>query len=277
MSRVWAVVSAALAVASAIAGPEKAQASEPAAYRGEPLEAIRMPVGGIGAGCILMDGTGARAGWQIFNHFHPRPLPHSFFAARVKTADGTTTLRAMQGTAVGPFPAMKAVSFRGTYPFGWYTFEDADVPVALSLEAFSPLVPLDTKNSSIPCAIFHLTASNTTDQPVEVSFLAAQQNAVGYLGDKAIEGRAYAGYGGNRNALKREGDALFLHAMSDLARDSAGYGDMVLAVPADGASGLASWDSLEKLADRFTENGLLKGDETGDRRRPGRRWMERSR
>ena len=259
----WKTVSIALMLMSAAVRAEEAPArGAPMVYRGDRLEAIRMPVGGIGAGCILMDGTGARAGWQLFNHFHPRPLPHSFFAARVKTADGTVTLRAMQGTAVGPFPAMKAVSFRGTYPFGGYTFEDADVPVALSLDVFNPLVPLDTKNSSIPCAIFNLTASNTTDQPVEVSFLAAQQNAVGYLGDKAIEGRAYAGYGGNRNALRREGDALFLHATSDRAKDAEGFGDMVLAAPADGASGLASWDSLENLADRFAEKGLVKGDET---------------
>ena len=40
------------------------------------------------------------------------------------------------------------------------------MPVQVTLEGFNPLIPLDTANSSIPCAIFRLTARNTGQQPV---------------------------------------------------------------------------------------------------------------
>ena len=56
-------------------------------------------------------------------------------------------------------------------------------PLQIEMEVFNPLIPLDVKCSSIPCGIFNLTAGNEGDSPVEVSFLATQQNAIGIAGD----------------------------------------------------------------------------------------------
>lgn len=150
-------------------------------YTGKYLDAISMPVGGIGAGCIQMNGQGERAIWQIFNNTCNPEVLDSFFAVRYHR-DGGTVVRALQTTSVGPFQKMASLTFRGEYPLGLYNFIDAELPVKVSMEAFSPLIPFDAKNSAIPCAIFNITVSNPTDAAVEVSLLASQKNAVGFMG-----------------------------------------------------------------------------------------------
>ena len=51
---------------------------EPACYQGERLEAISMPMGGLGAGCIQFNGKAERHIWQIFNNLYPVSFTHSF-------------------------------------------------------------------------------------------------------------------------------------------------------------------------------------------------------
>ena len=236
---------------------------EPALYRREHLTAISFPVGGIGSGLIQIDGLGRLAVWQIFNNHQHASVPHSFFAVRTKVAYGATIVRTLQGAVVGPFPAMKDITFRGEYPFAWFTFRDVELPVEIRVEAFNPLAPLDTRSSAIPCAIFNLTATNRTSAPVEVSFLASQQNAVGYLGDKPVAERSYQGFGGNQNAVIRDGQATILHMTSAKPKDSPGYGDMALMTLAEGAKAVASWESLEKLAEEFAAGSITGPDRTG--------------
>jgi non-lysosomal glucosylceramidase len=237
---------------------------EPTVFRGEHLQTISLPLGGIGSGCIQINGMADMNVWQIFNNRNGEKLPNSFFAVRAKTEKGEPVVRALQGTAVGPFKAMKDLSFRGAYPFGWYDFEDAELPAKISLEVFNPLIPLDAKNSAIPCVIFNVTAQNPSDKPLEVSFLASQQNAVGYLGDKPVKDRSYPGYGKNANEAVLEKDGCLLHMSADQPKDSRGFGDMALATLSEGASVATSWTDLDRLAGRFkTEGAMTSPDKAG--------------
>lgn len=236
---------------------------KPTVYRGKHLTAISFPVGGIGAGLIQMDGLGRLAVWQIFNNHQYAFVPHSFFAVRAKGAGGAAIMRALQGAAVGPFSAMKEITFRGEYPFGWFTFEDVELPVKVTLETFNPLAPLDAQSSAIPCAIFNLTAANESSVPAEVSFLASQQNAVGCLGDKPISGRSYPGFGSNGNRAMRDGKAIILHMTSGKPKDSPGYGDMTLMALAEEAKAVASWESLEKLAQEIAAGSVSASEKAG--------------
>ncbi len=74
----------------------------------------------------------------------------------------------------------------------------------IRLEAFNPMIPLDTAHSTIPCAIFRFTARNTGQAAATVDFLAALQNAVGSQGAGGIQGVKFGGYGGNLNRVVRE-------------------------------------------------------------------------
>jgi len=228
-------------------------------YRDEHLGAISLPLGGIGTGCIQINGRAERHVWQIFNNHKHAFVPHSFFAIRVEKGQDKPVLRALQTTAVGPFPAMKSLSFRGEYPFGRYEFDDPELPVNVRMEAFNPLVPLDVRSSASPSAVFRLSVENPTDQPVEVALLATQQNAVGYLGDKPIDGRSYAGYGGNEIRVLRERGGTLLHMTSNRPAEAPGSGDMALIAVTEDVTATAAWESLDELASGFTTQGSLSG------------------
>jgi uncharacterized protein (DUF608 family) len=176
----------------------------PRVYRGANLEAVAMPIGGIGTGTVWLDGQGRLGVWQIFNNLSETRVPDSFFAVRVKSGDKPEVLRVLQTVAEEPLAPVASLSYEGGYPIARLDFSAPELPVALRLEAFNPLVPTDAANSSIPCAIFRFTARNTGAAPVELSLIAACQNAVGSGGSAGVKGTKFSGYGRNRNRTVRE-------------------------------------------------------------------------
>jgi hypothetical protein len=231
-------------------------------YEGEHLGAISLPLGGIAAGPIQINGQGRRHIWQIAKNYQGVALPHTFFAVRARAGEGPAVVRALQTVSEGPFAAMESLEFSGEYPFGWFTFADPALQVVVSLECFSPLIPLNERDSSIPAAVFNLTAENRGQATVEVSFLATQQNAVGLDPAQAISGRSSLAYGGNANRILRDVGATLLHLATTKPKDSPAYGDMALAALAKGASATAAWESLETLAAGFADGGGVAGPET---------------
>ena len=227
-------------------------------YQNEYLTGIDFPIGALGGGCIRMDGKAERKWWQIFGNNEERPgsgsVLNSFFAIRTYTR-GLTAVRALQTSAVGPFPAMRSLSFQGEYPFGWYTFEDDSLPVNVKLEAYNPLIPMDLKNSAIPCAIFRITVKNTSASNVNISLLGSQQNAVGFNGYDKIGGtnnRSCSGYGANNNSITSDSNSTSLKMIGT-------NGSMQLSAYETGMTYTASWDSLNSLFTDFSANGSLTG------------------
>ncbi|HIE51465.1 MAG TPA: hypothetical protein EYP85_06870 [Armatimonadetes bacterium] len=175
----------------------------PRRYTGEHLEYVLMPLGGIGTGTIWLDGQGRLAVWQIFNNFTEVRLPHSFFALRVQPEGKRPQVRVLQTVEEPGFPPLASLTYEGGYPLARLDFEAPDLPVAVRLEGFNPMIPLDPANSSLPCALFRLTVTNRSGGPLEVALLGTLQNAVGSQGQPGIEGTRFAAYGRNRNRLLR--------------------------------------------------------------------------
>ena len=150
-------------------------------YQGENLTNISFPLGGIGGGCIHMNGQGERQMWQIFNNFTPATMPQSFFAIQAQAIGQAPVARQLQ-TNSGEFLPMDSLVFEGEYPLGWYTFFDDNLPVSVEMEVFSPFIPLDAKSSAIPCAIYTIKAKNNSTIDVEVNLLGTQKNPIGYSG-----------------------------------------------------------------------------------------------
>lgn len=228
-------------------------------YTGQYLTAIDFPVGALGGSVIRMNGKAEREWWHIFNNFEERvgsgKVPNSFFAIRTEQGN-STVVKALQTSAVGSFKAMKSLDFQGEFPFGWYDFEDNELPVKVSLEAYSFLIPMDMKNSAVPAAIFRYTIKNTTTSQVQVSLLASQQNAVGFTGYDTISGsneRICSGYGSNQNTIVSETGRTFLK-MTGTA------GSMQLSGYESGMTGTASWESMASLLSDFSADGLLSGN-----------------
>ena len=229
-----------------------------AVYSGPSLGAIRFPVGPLGDGGIMHDGSGQRINWQ---NFYPadnvvtsvNPLPDTFFAVR----SGSGSVAALQTSAAGTFPAASSLTMTGEYPMGAYQFA-SPVPGVDVTESFdSPMLPGDTKDSSIPAAVYTFTVKNTTNSPQQISLLAAQQNAAGWDGLGTVTGTAYSGYGGNTNAVQAiPGGTAIAMTQSGSATS------LRLSTTAAGATATASWTSSADLLAAFQSNTALSGPTT---------------
>lgn len=65
------------------------------------------------------------------------------------------------------FPRFANCTFEGEYPFGKAKLSDASVPLDVTVTGWNPFIPLDDKNSGIPCAILEYTLRNASAHPVE--------------------------------------------------------------------------------------------------------------
>ena len=239
----------------------------PRVYAGKNLTGIEFPLGGIGAGCVFMDGAAQRTKWMFWGFWTKAPVKDSFFAVRMRVGNDKPIVRALQTTPIGDLKGLDSLTFMGEYPFGRYDFHDSASPVKLCLEAYSPLVPPNEKDSGMPCAIYNLTAENTHREAVEVSFLATQQNAVGF-------GKQYE-HNSNRvvrlNAASmvemttaQPADGLPLQSPRQVFQfqkpgDGQEFGSLALLAMAPEAVACASWDNLPRLVERFTEDGRVQG------------------
>lgn len=156
---------------------------EPAVYVGDELKFIGMPVGGLCAGQLYLGGDGKLWRWDLFNAHLPTGSEHyahpnrsglpieQGFAIRVGVGDQTQT-RTLDAKG---FPQ---VSFLGQYPIGTVEYKEANFPVSVSLEAFSPFIPLNVDDSSLPATVLRFTVTNGSTDGVDATLTGWLQNAV---------------------------------------------------------------------------------------------------
>lgn len=166
----------------------------PQTYSGQNLLQIAMPMGGIGAGCICLNGYGGLQDFSIRNKPTITALPdgHGFTDAafallHIKGENPITRLvegpmppekiydQGLQGQGYRKgghegLPRFKSCTFEGQYPFGKVALSDPNLPLQVTLEGWSPFIPLDDKNSSIPCAVVNYTLTNPSNKPVDFEF-----------------------------------------------------------------------------------------------------------
>lgn len=171
------------------------------------LKYIGMPVGGIGCGSVYLGGDGRLWVWDVFNQyslgvvfqrvkFPPElekltkkdngvlapesgvnyvlpPTPDKFPPA-FKQGFGLRI-----GEAFRRFDAKDwaEVEFDGKWPIGVVHYQDPACPVEVTLRGFSPFIPLDIKNSSLPLTFMEFTVRNTSDKPVTADLSGWLQNA----------------------------------------------------------------------------------------------------
>ena len=183
---------------------------QPTVYRGAELEKIGMPTGGICSGQLYLGGDGKLWHWDIFNqtiatedanYAHP-PKPASpleqGFALRIFTA-GKPQFHALDHTG------FTEITFCGQYPIGLVEYRDPAVPVTVSLEAFSPFVPLDCEDSSLPATVMQFTVKNSSNEKVEGELIGWLQNAVCLPLKKPVAGQ-------RQNRVLRKPGLLFLQS-----------------------------------------------------------------
>jgi uncharacterized protein (DUF608 family) len=167
-------------------------------FSGKDLETIGMPVGGVCAGQLYLAGDGRLLYWDIFNTNHHTGWGANNYKVRRKPSEWSARhgqkfieapsvdqgfairFRSGDRTLVRPLSAegFKTVRFAGEYPIGMVEYFDPDLPLALSLEAFSPFIPLNAADSALPVTVMSITAKNTGSAAAEVTLAGWLQNAV---------------------------------------------------------------------------------------------------
>lgn len=77
-------------------------------------------------------------------------------------------------------PRVERIQCGGAYPFARLNYVDPGLPVKVRLEAFSPIVPGDSRLSAMPAALFVFHVTNTNPlAPSDVAIMATARNTVG--------------------------------------------------------------------------------------------------
>ncbi|HKD61138.1 MAG TPA: GH116 family glycosyl hydrolase [Terracidiphilus sp.] len=165
-------------------------------FSGDRATQVAAPIGGIGAGCICINGTGGLQDFSIRARPGTTALPSGFTSNSPEAAfavihiKGTTPVTKLiegpfppfkifdqglqgQGLRRGGsegFPRFEKCNFRGEFPFAEVRFADQAIPMDVSLIAWNPFIPLDDKNSGIPCAILEYTFHNNSSRAVDYEF-----------------------------------------------------------------------------------------------------------
>jgi len=155
-------------------------------YEGPHLSRVAFPMGGIGAGTICLEGTGA------LSHFSLQNRPDVFNAPGVFGALAVTKPARVARVLEGPVPSWKLfggpgnasggavpglglprfreASFRGRFPFGEVSLADAAMPVPVQITGWSPFEPGDADHACLPVAALEYQFTNPGPEAVEAVF-----------------------------------------------------------------------------------------------------------
>lgn len=151
----------------------------PTVYKGAELNYIGMPVGGICTGQVYLGGDGRLWRWDIFNrrqetgdhNYANPPLPdYPLEQSFSISIDGRTLPIDRKG--------FTNVGFKGQYPIGEVHYQDDSIPVEITLEAFSPFIPLASDDSGLPVVVMQFSVKNTSSKPVDANLTGLLENAV---------------------------------------------------------------------------------------------------
>jgi len=189
-------------------------------FSGPNLLQIAMPMGGIGAGCVCLNGHGGLQDFSIRNRPAITALADShgfgeaaFALLHVKGASPVTKLleaplppeklydQALQAQGYRHgghegMPRFASGTFEGRYPFGTVRLDDPQVPLRVAVTGWSPFVPRDDVASGLPAAILEYTFENRSAEAVSFEF----SYHLSHLLEK--RGRKIA----TANAVLRDGD-----------------------------------------------------------------------
>jgi uncharacterized protein (DUF608 family) len=124
--------------------------------------------GGFGCGHFTLTGSGELRRWRMHPGLPERDAPAPFNRFHVWWRQGRQIdARILQTSEEAPtlFPQ------RHLFPFTWTRYEGLDLPVHLESMAFSPLLPGQYREASLPVYVVAFRAHNPTSQPLEASLM----------------------------------------------------------------------------------------------------------
>ena len=237
-------------------------------------------LGGIGTGNVSIGVRGDFKDWEIFNRpAKGNKVPYSFFSIWTKPDGGKAIAKVLESKLKPPYsqthgyhpgevvglPHLKHSVMKGEYPFVWIDFKDDELPVLVSLEAFTPFIPLNADDSGIPGAVIRYKVKNITQKSVDVSVAGSLTNLIGFNGYDVFDNMNSVD--GDLNEYREEGQIKGVYYSSTkLQKHQFKYGSMSLMTPDDSVTVRYRWldggwwDGIQDFWDDFSQNGKLNMD-----------------
>jgi uncharacterized protein (DUF608 family) len=165
----------------------------PRVFRGSQLKMISFPMGGVAAGSLGLGGRGQLRDWEIFNRPNQGFSPtYAFPAIWARVGNAVPIAHVLESRILPPYQGedglgwqnapglsrLKSATFTGEYPLAYIDFEDAGVPVNVSLDAFSPFIPHDPDDSGLPVAVLRYRVRNPGAVTAKVGIAFSIDNPV---------------------------------------------------------------------------------------------------
>ncbi len=158
----------------------------PSKWAGDQLKFIGMPIGGLCCGQVYLGGDGQLWHWDICTtptgwdmsglssgkhyanpivpHF---PIGHGF------------TVQIDDNVEIDLPNKLWNCEFENHYPIGIVRYQSKDLPIRIVQEAFSPFIPLETEDSSLPLIVQRFSVTNDSQKNVWVAMRCRLQDPIG--------------------------------------------------------------------------------------------------
>ncbi len=151
-----------------------------------------LPLGGIGVGKIELMTDGS---FGNFTNQHNWDRPYrwargAFAAIRVQADGGQAVTRMLRLRSDDEYAGVENIAhtrMQGWFPRAQIDYEDPALPIKVQLNAFSPLIPHDIKDSGLPVACLSYVLTNSTDHRVQATLALAWPNLLGWGGRGGVE------------------------------------------------------------------------------------------
>jgi uncharacterized protein (DUF608 family) len=179
-------------------------------YQGPYLEHIAFPIGSMGAGMFCLEGTGAISHMSVRNNPDIFNEPAMFAAISLKDKPGSARVLegpipgwkkfGQQGAGLGAVGTTYGLArfrnavFKARFPFAEVSLEDKALPLRVRINGWSPFIPTDSYNSSLPLGALEYTFTNTGTTTQEYVF---SYNARNFMASPQVPGRYDSTIGAN--------------------------------------------------------------------------------
>ena len=245
---------------------------------GREASAARFLLGGIGTGNISLDQNARLCDFELWNKPNKGfRNAYTFFAVRTESEAGEVKAKALESQLAPPFdfshgahawdvgglPRFRDSEMTGNYPFVNFKLTDKNMPVEACLEAFTPFIPLNTDDSSLPVMIMRYSIKNLTDEKLKVSVSGSMSNLCNMNNRDIWTKPLYDGRGINRY-VQREKFCGINFLPQGKTESDLDYIEMAfLTTETEGVSYMdewnegAWWDGIQDFWNDFTDDGEL--------------------
>jgi len=165
----------------------------PRVYTGRQLAMLAYPLGGVGAGSISLGGRGQLRDWEIFNRPDKGRSPeYAFASVWARAGSRKPVAHVLESRIMPPYEGpdglgsrnapglsrLEGATFTGEFPLAQIAFHDSRLPVSITLDAFSPFIPLEADDSGLPVAILRYRVHNPGHEQATVSIAWSIENPI---------------------------------------------------------------------------------------------------